>query len=54
MDTTLTGHVSTEIVKEWGKAFDIDALIEEEKKDLAGEAVTLVVPTVAVLLALIM
>ena len=36
-EKTLTGHVSTEIVQQWGKVFDIDALIEEEKKDLGGE-----------------
>lgn len=32
----LSGHVSTEIVQQWGEAFDIDALVEEECKDLKG------------------
>ena len=33
----LTGQVTAEIVQQWGKVFDIDALVEEEKKDLSGE-----------------
>ena len=29
--------MSADVVKEWGKAFDIKALIEEEKKQLSGK-----------------
>ena len=28
--------MSADIVKEWGKAFDLKALMEEEKKELSG------------------
>ena len=34
---SLPSHVSADIVKEWGKAFDLKALIEEEKKELSGK-----------------
>ena len=34
---SLPSHVSSDIVKEWGKAFDIQSLIEEEKSQLSGE-----------------
>ena len=33
---SLPSHVSADIVEEWGKAFDLKALIEEEKKELSG------------------
>ena len=33
---SLPSHVSSDIVKEWGKAFDLEALIKEEKKELSG------------------
>ena len=36
-EQTLPSHLSTEIVEQWGKAFDLEALLEEEKKDLKGE-----------------
>ena len=34
---SLPSHVSADIVKEWGKAFDLKTLIEEEKKELSGK-----------------
>lgn len=36
---SLPSHVSADIVKEWGKAFDLQSLIEEEKKQLSGKPV---------------
>lgn len=29
--------MTAEVVEQWGKEFDIDALVAEEKKDLSGE-----------------
>ena len=34
---TLASHVSAEVVQQWSKEFDINALVEEEKKDLSGK-----------------
>ena len=34
---SLPSHVSADIVKEWGKAFDLKTLIEEEKEELSGK-----------------
>ena len=39
---SLPSHVSADIVKEWGKAFDLKALIEEEKKELSGKIIIIV------------
>lgn len=36
-ERSLPSHVSADIVKEWGKAFDLKSLIEEEKKELSGK-----------------
>ena len=39
-EETLTGHMTAEVVQQWGKEFDIDALVVEERKDLGGECGT--------------